>query len=87
MQYFLFWLLLGRMVVEDERAAVAMAVGDTIKRLRLEQGFTHYALASKIGMQAHQIADIERGEHCPRFDVLQKILKALGRRIIFVPIS
>ena len=74
------------MVIEGERAAVAMAVGDEIRRLRLEKGYTHYALASKIGMQAHQIAAIERGKHCPRFDVLLKILNALGMRIIFDPI-
>ena len=74
-------------VEKSEREAVALNLGAEIKRLRLEKGCTHYALAQKIGIQAHQIAAIERGEHCPRFDVLIKILRALGRCVVFAPIS
>jgi DNA-binding XRE family transcriptional regulator len=51
---------------------------NNIKELRIKQGLTKYALASKSGVTRQYIALIEKEEHEPSLCVLIKIATALN---------
>ena len=61
------------------RNAKAMARGDYIRRTRIAQNMTRYALAAKIGESQQLIARIEYGE-VTHSKALPKVLAALGIR-------
>lgn len=51
--------------------------GLKIKSLRTDKGFTQEELAQLCGCSLETIGHIERGIYAPRFDLLEKLSKAL----------
>jgi transcriptional regulator with XRE-family HTH domain len=57
----------------DEFAAT---VGESIRRMRQERGWTQVELAGKAGLSANYVARLERGELSPSFFVACRIAEA-----------
>lgn len=53
-------------------------LGERIKRLRKEKGFTQEKFAELTKIEARSIVDIEAGKRNPTLKTLTKIAKALG---------
>ena len=49
-----------------------------IKKLRIEQNITQVELAELAGVSQTNISKIENGEIFPRYDLAERIFKALG---------
>ena len=56
-------------------------LGKKIAKLRKEAGLTQEQLAEKTGLQRTHILRIESLLYFPKEDTLQKIAKALGKRL------
>lgn len=56
-------------------------LGERIKRLRTEQGFTQEQLAERVGITKSNICNIEAGKYSVGFDILIKIATALGTKL------
>ena len=54
-----------------------MAVGESIRRLRAEQGMTQVELSEKSGLSSNYIARLERGEVGASLYVGQRLCEAL----------
>ena len=54
-----------------------MALGDNIRRLRVNRGMTQGDLSLKTGVKLGQISKIERNEADPKVSTIYKILSAL----------
>ena len=59
-------------------------VGDRIKKLRNDLGFTQSDLADKVGLTYIQIGRYEKGKSNPSADVLQKIAHILNTSTDFL---
>jgi transcriptional regulator with XRE-family HTH domain len=55
-----------------------MTLGERIKRLRMERGWSQTQLALKLDVHPKQVSGWERGAHTPSTDVLVKIAEVLG---------
>ena len=56
-----------------------MALGQKLRKIRKEKGFSQQKLAEKLGYKSNSyIADVEKGEFIPSEEKLKKIAKALG---------
>lgn len=55
-----------------------VSVGKTLKWLRMQSGRRQDELAEKAGISKSTLVRIEKGSPSPRFDVVVKILDALG---------
>ena len=61
------------------RKTMGTKVGEAIRRLRGDVGWSVEELAEKAGVSARQLYRIEAGEIAgPRIDLLEKIANALG---------
>jgi predicted transcriptional regulator len=69
---------------EDYRKEVAKFVGDCVRKKRVQMGLTVYALAKMAGLKPNQIDQIEKGLHCPRVDVLSRILNAMQDCLVII---
>ena len=60
--------------------SVAAVIGERLRNLRLQQGFTQRELARQVagGVDLSYISRIERGEQLPSLKVLQRLGIALG---------
>jgi transcriptional regulator with XRE-family HTH domain len=54
-----------------------MNVGDRLRELRLEKGYSQRELARRAGIASNSVAVTERGEHAPTFPTIQKLARAL----------
>ncbi|EJL6303947.1 TPA: helix-turn-helix transcriptional regulator [Vibrio cholerae] len=54
-----------------------MAIGDNLKRLRRDKGWTQGELAEHCGIRFGQISKIERNETDPKLSTIYAIIKAL----------
>ena len=52
-------------------------VGDKIKTMRQQKGFTQFALAEKAGIAQSTLSYIEKGTKAPRFETLQALCRAM----------
>lgn len=53
-------------------------IGDRIRLLRTERGFSIEELAEKADVNTTNLGRIERGETIPKLDSIEKIINALG---------
>ncbi|MDQ6915295.1 MAG: helix-turn-helix domain-containing protein [Actinomycetota bacterium] len=60
-----------------QRSSAHAALGRTIKRLRVQRGFSQEELAHRSGMDRTWVGGIERGEKNPSFEKLVHLAKAL----------
>ncbi|HYT73511.1 MAG TPA: helix-turn-helix transcriptional regulator [Vicinamibacterales bacterium] len=54
------------------------AFGARIKAVRARRGFTQEELASRAGLHATYLSDLERGEQTPTVDVVNRLARGLG---------
>ena len=55
-----------------------MTIGERIKKLRLERGFTQKQVADSCGMADSAIRKYESGKVTPKYEMLRRIAVALG---------
>lgn len=53
-------------------------LGDNIRSLRLEKGYSQEKLSLLAGINKNYLSDLERGTRNPTFGILLKIAKALN---------
>ena len=58
--------------------SIKQRVGQKIRELRLQAGYSQEQLASKTGLHRTYISDVERGERNISIENIGKIAKALG---------
>lgn len=56
----------------------AMGIGDVIRRLRIERGWTQAELAERLGIEPATVSGYERGTRTPDAKMLKKIAEAFG---------
>ena len=61
-------------------AVAAAAIGDMLRRLRVEARMSQETLAQRAGLDTGSYGRIERGELCPRVFTLVCLADALGVR-------
>lgn len=61
-----------------DESADALRIGSRLRALRTERGLTILDLATKAGVAAGSISQIERGSSNPSFSTLQKLRSVLG---------
>ena len=54
-----------------------VAIGDNIKRLRRDRGWTQGELSEASGIKIGHVSKLERNESNPKLDTLQKLMNAL----------
>jgi len=57
---------------------IVKVVGDRIRLIRIERGFSIEELAEKADVNTTHLGRIERGETVPKLDSIEKIINALG---------
>lgn len=62
----------------DERAAVAVALGDALRKLRKAQGLTLRQLTARCGLSQPFLSQIENGKAMPSLLALHHVAQALG---------
>lgn len=70
-----------REILFPEKEQARRSLGERIKRLRTEQGFTQEQLAERVGITKSNICNIEAGKYSVGFDILNKIATALGTKL------
>ena len=58
-------------------------LGNRLKRIRSERGFSQRELAERAGISANAISLIERNENSPSVATLQSLATALGVKISY----
>lgn len=70
-----------REILFPDKEQARRSLGERIKRLRTEQGFTQEQLAERVGITKSNICNIEAGKYSVGFDILIKISTALGTKL------
>lgn len=70
-----------REILFPDKEQARRSLGERIKRLRTEQGFTQEQLAERVGITKSNICNIEAGKYSVGFDILIKIATALGTKL------
>ncbi|MDO3385648.1 helix-turn-helix transcriptional regulator [Gilvimarinus sp. SDUM040013] len=65
-------------MLQHEYEGFNVALGENIKRLRRDAGWTQGDLADKAGIRVGQISKLERNEADPKLDTLYKLMEAFG---------
>jgi transcriptional regulator with XRE-family HTH domain len=65
-------------MLQDEYEGNNMALGENIRRLRRDKGWTQGDLADQAGVRVGQISKLERNEADPKLETLYKLMDALG---------
>lgn len=61
-----------------------MDIGKRIASIRRQQKISQETLAQKVGISANTIINLEKNQHCQKFDILQRILEELGYDMVFI---
>lgn len=56
-------------------------LGQNVRRLRLEKGWSQEDYADRAGIHRTYVSDIERGARNPTITVVEKLAKPLGVRV------
>lgn len=64
-------------MLQHEYEGFNVALGENIKRLRRDKGWTQGDLADKSGIRVGQISKLERNEADPKLETLYKLMEAL----------
>ena len=67
---------------EWERTALARAVSIAVLRYRADNKLSQTALANQLGMRQPHIARLELGEHHPSIEMLRRLSKGIGLRVV-----
>ena len=59
-----------------------MSIGDNIKKIRKEKGYTQEQLAKKLGVSQQNLAQYENNKRNPKMETLQKIANSLDTHIL-----
>ena len=84
-QYCLVYFLLAFPLSDmenQERQVLLKALGQNIKRIRLEKGLTQKQLGAFVDLEYQQISRIERGGTNPNFLLLYEISKGLNTSLL-----
>jgi transcriptional regulator with XRE-family HTH domain len=65
-------------VPNSEMVGGSMTLGERIKRLRMERGWSQTQLARRLEVHPKQVSGWERSAHVPSTDVLIRIAEVLG---------
>src|SRR5438874_2650499 len=60
------------------RDAFARAVAEAVRRYRAAHRLSHRAFGGKVGMAGSDVARLERGEHAPSIELLEKLARGAG---------
>lgn len=63
------------------RRCFFMDVGNEVRNARIANGLTVYALAKRLGVSTSHLYAIECGEKNPSLEMLEKMLRILGRKL------
>jgi transcriptional regulator with XRE-family HTH domain len=64
-------------MMQDEYRGLIMSIGENLKRLRRDKGWTQSELAEKCKVRFGQISKIERDETDPKLSTIYSLLNAL----------
>ncbi|HEY3078909.1 MAG TPA: DUF2283 domain-containing protein [Chloroflexota bacterium] len=64
------------------RDAFARAIAEAVRRYRAAHRLSHRAFGRKVGMAGSDVARLERGEHAPSIDLLDKLARELGMHFV-----
>lgn len=62
-------------------SSISNIIGEAIRNLRVNQGFSQEKLAFKAGITPSYLGQVERGEKSPTLDTLDKVAQALNIEI------
>jgi transcriptional regulator with XRE-family HTH domain len=65
---------------ESKRHAQLVALGEAIRDTRIRQGFSASNIASKAGLRASQLRELEQGQLDPDLDLILRVADAIGVR-------
>ena len=65
-------------VYNKQKGECGLKLGERIKKLREDKGFTRYRLTQLTGISGHHIKGIEEGTRQPTIDTLEKLIVPLG---------
>ncbi|MEZ8774668.1 helix-turn-helix domain-containing protein [Vibrio sp. 10N.247.310.17] len=66
------------MNIQDKKHGLIMSIGENLKRLRRDRGWTQGELAKHCGIRLGQISKIERNDTDPKLSTIYALTKALG---------
>ncbi|HEV8022502.1 MAG TPA: helix-turn-helix transcriptional regulator [Candidatus Lustribacter sp.] len=71
------------------RDEAAEACARELIRYRMQHGMTQVQLAALLGMPAPVVSRLERGDHVPSIETLERVAHAIGKRldILFVELD
>ncbi len=61
-----------------------MDIGKRLASIRRQQKISQEQLAQRVGVSANTIINLEKNQHCQKFDILQRILEELGYDMVFI---
>ena len=67
---------------QQERLALARAVGNAVIDYRIKHRLSQRALAARLGMRQSHVARLEASEHNPTVEMLQRLSERLGLRFV-----
>ena len=70
-----------RKVADDPRRETLRRLGERVRNLRFQRGFTQQELAEMLGISIAYMSLIERGGRNPPFTTVVAIAEALGVRV------
>ena len=66
---------------DETLTSISSGVGESIRRIRKNQGMSQAELARRVGMRQPAITRLERGHHVPTLRTLSRIADALDSTV------